>query len=70
MSDPSSQAVELAANCPLANLGTAWGPVPLWEADLVAALNATIQLNAADEATARTLLPPLIQAQIDRNNGS
>jgi hypothetical protein len=70
VSDPSPQAVELAANCPLTNRGTNWGTTPLWSADLIAALNATIDFYATDESNARELLPPLVQAQIDRNNGS
>lgn len=70
MSDPSPQAVELAANCSLVNKGTFWGSTPLWSADLTAALNASIDFYAADEPTARELLPPLVQAQIDRNNAS
>jgi hypothetical protein len=67
VSDPSPQAIELAANCPLVNRGTDWGETPLWEADLIAALNATIDFYAADEESARAALPPLVQAQIDRN---
>lgn len=70
MSDPSPQAIKLAASCSLTNKGTDWGPVPLWSANLVAALNAEIDFYAADEATAREILPPLAQDQIDRNNGS
>lgn len=66
MTDPSSQAVELAENCPLTNLGTSWGKTPLWEANLIAPLNATISFHATDEANARELLPTLIQDCIDR----
>ena len=47
MSDPSPQALELAANCVLTNRGTDWGPIPLWEADLTKELNATIDFAAA-----------------------
>ena len=66
MSDPSAQAQDLAANCPLANCGTGWGKVPLWAADLIAALNWTVDFYAKDETAARAALPQLVQDELDR----
>jgi len=71
MSDPSPQAQELAASAPITNCGTRWGKTPLWSADLVAALDMSIDFYAADEDAARAALPQIIQDELDRRtNGS
>ena len=66
MSDPSAQAQDLAANCPLVNRGTDWGKVPVWGADLIAPMNWTVDFYAKDETAARAALPQLVQDELDR----
>lgn len=67
--DVSGHAESLAAACPIVFVGDAWGPVPLWRAEL-AELQATVDVAAMDEDAARTQLPDIIQQMLNQRGQS
>lgn len=48
-----TQAQALLASAPVTYRGTNWGPVPIYEIDLRPTVNETVDIAAADEASAR-----------------
>lgn len=64
----ADQAAQLAESAACSEPRETWTP-PVFTFDLLAALNATVDIQAVDEASARTALVPAVENLLAARNG-